>query len=244
MNASELFVRIEEVLTDKDMQPVVVNKLLHETLVLVCHEGTKNTNQNYGNLFSQVDFLCRKLHVKPVETAEIQRMRRHSNHVQPLTAEERLYDVRALALLISAVFGEDIPSSLRRLLPATPCPPLFSQEGAEGNTTPHHSSFHKGRREYLRCIVKSWNECDIQVIADHDDEQEVLNVRYGEVHQGVDLRYLKTVLREGMQLNVLDSSWDDGVLIPRLVIVEPDFLVDISTIAGCFAEYGHHWHFS
>ena len=224
--AEDLFARILEMLTDEEMQPAVVNKMMHETLVLVCHEGTRGTNQSYGNLFSQVDFLCRQHHINTVETAEIQRMRRHSNHVQPLTDEERRYDARALALFVSAVFDEAIPADLRRLLPTNP------QSIGQQSLPPAVS--------YLRCIVRSWDERDIQVVADHDGIKEVLTIRYGEVHHGVDLRYLHTLLREGMQLNVLDAQQEDEVLVPRLIIVEPDFLVDISTIAGCFKEYGHH----
>ena len=224
--AEELFARIQEMLTDREMQPVVVNKMMHETLVLVCHEGTRGTNQSYGNLFSQVDYLCRRHHIKPAEIVEIQRMRRHSNRVQPLTEDERKYDARALALLVSAVMSEDIPSALRCLLPTYP-------QSIGQQTLPPDIGC-------LRCIVREWDEHDVQVAVDHDDGPEILTVRYGEVRNGIDLRYLKTVFREGMQLNVLDASMEDGVLMPRLIIVEPDFLVDISTIAACFKEYGHH----
>ena len=199
---------------------------MHETLVLVCHEGTRGTNQSYGNLFSQVDYLCRRHHIKPAEIVEIQRMRRHSNRVQPLTEDERKYDARALALLVSAVMSEDIPSALRCLLPTNP-------QSIGQQTLPPDIGC-------LRCIVREWDEHDVQVAVDHDDGPEILTVRYGEVRNGIDLRYLKTVFREGMQLNVLDASMEDGVLMPRLIIVEPDFLVDISTIAACFKEYGHH----
>ncbi len=54
--------------------------------------------------------------------------------------------------------------------------------------------------------------------------------------------YLKKILKRGMQINVLDASQliDNAVMFPRYIIVEPDFLVDISSIAGCFKEYGHH----
>ena len=224
--AQDFFARILEMLTDKELQPAVVNKMMHETLVLTCHEGTRGTNQSYGNLFSQVDYLCRKHHIKPAETVEIQRMRRHSNRVQPLTEEERKYDARALALLVSAVMSEDIPSALRRLLPTNP-------QSIGQQTLPPDIGC-------LRCIVREWDEHDVRVAVDHDDGPEILTVRYGEVRNGIDLRYLKTVFREGMQLNVLDASMEDGVLMPRLIIVEPDFLVDISTIAACFKEYGHH----
>ena len=30
------------------------------------------------------------------------------------------------------------------------------------------------------------------------------------------------------------------IIVPSLVIVEPDYLIDISSIAACFKEYGHH----
>lgn len=54
--------------------------------------------------------------------------------------------------------------------------------------------------------------------------------------------YLRKILKPGMQINVLDASQliENAVLFPRYIIVEPDFLVDISSIAGCFKEYGHH----
>ena len=29
-------------------------------------------------------------------------------------------------------------------------------------------------------------------------------------------------------------------VVPRLIVVEPDYLIDISTIANCFETYGHH----
>ncbi len=35
----------------------------------------------------------------------------------------------------------------------------------------------------------------------------------------------------------LDES---GVLTPSFIILEPDYLLDISSLAECFREYGHH----
>ncbi len=66
------------------------------------------------------------------------------------------------------------------------------------------------------------------------------------------------IVREGMQLNLLDSTTSfpspltlpsptggvgggSSLLTPSYIIVEPDFLVDISAVARCFlGEYGHH----
>ncbi len=50
--------------------------------------------------------------------------------------------------------------------------------------------------------------------------------------------YLKDLVSEGVQLNLIDSQTNDkGVLVPRIVVFEPDFLVDISSIASCFTSY-------
>ena len=56
----------------------------------------------------------------------------------------------------------------------------------------------------------------------------------------IDFSYLRPMLREGMQLNLLDCTVTRKKVVPRLVVVEPDYLIDISTIANCFESYGHH----
>ena len=56
----------------------------------------------------------------------------------------------------------------------------------------------------------------------------------------VDFSYLRSLLREGMQLNLLDCTVTRKKVVPRLIVVEPDYLVDISSIANCFESYGHH----
>ena len=54
----ELFDRVAEILrTDTDNHSV--NKIMHETLVLICAEGLKDTRHGFGNLSSQVDVLCK-----------------------------------------------------------------------------------------------------------------------------------------------------------------------------------------
>lgn len=48
-------------------------------------------------------------------------------------------------------------------------------------------------------------------------------------------------LWRGAKLNLLDVVVDsDGVLIPGFIVLEPDYLIDVSTLAACFHEYGHH----
>ena len=53
--AQELFERVLEVIDFPDNRSDLQNHLMHETLVLACHEGLKGTRHGFGNLSSQVD---------------------------------------------------------------------------------------------------------------------------------------------------------------------------------------------
>ena len=74
---NELFERVAEILRCEKDNPSI-NKMMHETLVLTCAEGLKDTRHGFGNLSSQVDVLCKMHHVKPSDCVAIQKMRRDS----------------------------------------------------------------------------------------------------------------------------------------------------------------------
>ena len=225
ISASELFQRVRELLILPDLKPETRNKMMHDTLILCCHEGVKDTKQAFGNLFSQVDYLCKVRGIKIADKIAIQTMRRHSNKPDVLTNEELGYDARALAIFISAVFHVDVPHELNVLIPHTNRP---YQKGLEIN------------KRYIRCIVKSWDADFIRVDIDQDADEEEYLVCLKDAENNIDHTYLCELLREGTQLNLLDNQVRQPIITPRLVVLEPDYLVDISSIAACFTAYGHH----
>ena len=217
MQVSELFERCVEL---ADVAPSGASlRYLHETLVLACAEALRGSRQGFGNVFAQVDYLCKHHGIAMRDRIAIQQMRRHSNGKEQITQEDDgeyqsswLYDVRALALFISAIFHEDIPHKLLMLLPATGC----QQE--------HQAQVNL---RYVRCIVDSWDEHYI----------------YASTADGpicVEDTSLHEILTEGMQLNLLDCHREGTTITAGLIVIEPDFLVDISSIAACFQDYGHH----
>ena len=208
-----------------DLEPKTRNKMMHDTLILCCHEGVRNTKQAFGNLFSQVDYLCKARGIKIADKIAIQTMRRHSNSQDPLSSEDLKYDARALALFISAVFGVDVPHELNVLIPHTNRP---FQKGLEINN------------RYIRCIVKNWDGDFIRVDIDQDADEEEYLVQLKDEDNHIDHTYLCEIMREGMQLNLLNCQVRQPIITPRLIVVEPDYLVDISSIASCFTAYGHH----
>ena len=217
MEASELFELCRELATEEPTE--ATPRRMHELLVLTCAEGTRTAGQGFGNVFSQVDFLCKRHGISMADRVAIQTMRRHSNSHEVPQKAALMADLHALCLLISAVFGVAVPAGI-----AAPQPPPTAGET-------HHTDYR-----CLRCIVMRVD--DELIYADTEEGSVVVEKRYEEnatLWVACDVN-----LREGMQLNLLDVSLHEGRLRPRLVVVEPDFLVDISLIARCFNGYGHH----
>ena len=225
ITADDLFARVADILNLPDGTPA--NRLMHETLVLCCQEALRKTNIAFGNLFSQVDYLCKQHHIKTADVVAIQKMRRDSNRSKPLAPEDVLYDCRALALFISAVFDTSVPSLLTGRIPVQNKP----------QSERHHIDYR-----YMRCIVDDFDNMHIHATVDQDEvDGKPIVADYSAPH----LQHLRQILKKGMQLNLLDCEEkqdDDGttVLHPNLIVVEPDYLIDISSIASCFQDYGHH----
>ena len=213
MKVEELFERCVEIV--KAEPSMALLRYMHETLVLACAEALRGSGQGFGNLMAQTDYLCKRAGIGIADRIAIQTMRRHSNGSDSvITSQELRYDVRALALFISSVFNEDIPHELVIRIPTSPPPISLSP---------------RVNQRYVRCVVTTWD--DEYVYATTDD---------GEVCIKTDDASLRTLLTEGMQLNLLDSHREGQTLQPQLIVVEPDFLLDISSLAACFSDYGHH----
>ena len=185
IHAEELFGRVEEMLRLAADNRTEAGRVMHEVLVLTCSVGVKDSRQAFGNLFSQVDFICKQLQISTPERIAIQQMRRHSNSSAPLSDDDLLADARALCRFIAAVFGTSVPHHLARRFPSTR----------------HHATpVARNIPRHLRCIVRSWDDTTITAVSESSDSSEPLHIDYTE------FAYLKDILREGMQLNVLEAS--------------------------------------
>lgn len=218
MNAKELYDILQELAAG---EPSTANlRQLHEVIKLCAAEGCRSQGGTFGNLFSQIDFVCKHFGLKAQQKWAIQQARRHSNGNETLSLDEWHYDLRAVTLLISTIFHEDVPGSLLQLLPV--------------NLQPQPTQLSINKR-YIRCIVRSYNDKTITA----DSEEGEIVIDYDNTDGGRDFAYLQKILREGMQLNLLDCHYDEKI-VPGLIVVEPDFMLDISSLAACFTAYGHH----
>lgn len=203
--------------------------LLYKVLEEACHELTSHVNFSFANLFSRLDYICKMKRMTPSDRYAVQTMRRHCNAAMRNDFHpdmtEYLYDLRALACFVAAGFGGKIPSTLLSALPP-------------GNR-PYREE-HSAHIPYLRASVVSWNDQHIFAATD-SDKDPFIDIDYAKGGYNGDQTYLRELLAENLPINLLDIQIDERhCYIPRLVIIHPDYLIDISSLAACFREYGHH----
>ena len=232
LQSFDLFNRIEQI--HRQPAPAVKNLrakyiLLRKVLEQACYELTSGVTASFSNLFSRLDFICKEKKMSPSDRYAIQTMRRNCNaaHEDDFQADmdEYLYDLRALVRFVSLGFEEDIPASI---LPEIP----HSNRPYQGTRLSHIP--------YIRASVTTWNDTQIFAATDSSEDPFIV-INYARGGYNGDLLYIHDLLTENLQLNLLDVRVDEeNHYIPRLIIVHPDYLVDISSLAVCFREYGHH----
>ena len=232
LQSFDLFNRIEQI--HRQPQAALKNLrakyiLLRKVLEQACYELTSEVTASFSNLFSRLDFVCKEKKMTPSDRYAIQTMRRNCNAAMDVAfkpnMEEYLYDLRAIIRFVSLGFEEDIPASL---LPEIP----HSNRAYLGSKLTHIS--------YVRVCVTSWTETLIYAATDNSEDPFIV-INYAKGGYNGDLLYIHNLLSENLQLNLLDVRIDeDNHYIPRLIIVHPDYLLDISSLAVCWREYGHH----
>lgn len=232
LQSFDLFNRIERIHHQPTAAPDNLQAkyiLLHKVLEQVCYELTTGVTLSFANLFSRLDYICKEKKMTPSDRYAIQTMRRNCNAAMgdrfQADMQEYLYDLRALVRFVSLGFEEDIPASI---LPEIP----HSNRPYQGTRLSHIP--------YVRASVTSWNDRQIFAATDSETDPFII-INYAKGGYDGDLLYLKDLLSENLPLNLLDVRVDEeNHYIPNLIVIHPDYLIDISSLAACFREYGHH----
>lgn len=232
LQSFDLFNRIERIHHQPTAAPDNLQAkyiLLHKVLEQACYELTTGVTLSFANLFSRLDYICKEKKMTPSDRYAIQTMRRNCNTAMgdrfQADMQEYLYDLRALVRFVSLGFEEDIPASI---LPEIP----HSNRPYQGTRLSHIP--------YVRASVTSWNDTQIFAATDSETDPFII-INYAKGGYDGDLLYLKDLLSENLPLNLLDVRVDEeNHYIPNLIVIHPDYLIDISSLAACFREYGHH----
>lgn len=205
---------------------------LREALERVMRQQMMGTGLQATDLAARINYVATQFALDGREQNQLHTFRLTSNDILNHRKEpsERgfLRDLRAVAYAYRKIFHEDIPPKLYTLLP--------KQE-----TTPAVKREKETRIRRIRVCFDYADESYLYVRPIDVLEEEPVKVNYNK--PGVNEEFKDTVdeLWRYAQLNLLDVTVDDnGVYTPSFIVLEPDYLLDISSLAECYKDYGSH----
>ena len=180
-------------------------------------------------MFAKVDFLLKQGHAKSVLVRQVNDLRVRLMALRRGELDEvsmhhfAADDLQALTLFVSFLYAEPVPPSLEAVFPV-------------------RRQRRKGKRllgECMRVIVEDWDAEYITCLTEQDGVSPI-RVCYASGNKAYpyDWSYLQPLLGKGTQLHLIRPRMLEGVVYPELIILEPDYLVDISQVARCMEEYG------
>ncbi|NBA78804.1 AAA family ATPase [Emticicia sp. ODNR4P] len=204
---------------------------LRSLLERVCKDLTTNESIQFSNLFSRLNYVCEKTNLDRRKTFQINTLRINANNVlhadfKP-TQEDYLQNLKALCNALSHFYGIDIPKSLLDILPKTE---FYKPKQRQGK-----------KYDRIRIEVSSTDEQFIYAFDEENPTEEPIKIKHHV--SGINEEFNSTIAKlwKGCQLNLIDVTVDEeGIYLPDLIILEPDYLLDISSLAECMKEYGKH----
>lgn len=200
-------------------------------------QGIMDCQVAFVGFFAKLDY-CIKEHGVPYSVSALLQLARkemfpEKSNRQELSDEALTeafpHNLKATALLVHYLFDrKEIPSALRSHFPQ------FDRR---------KDTWGKFEENVLRVVVERWDEGYIWATMEEDGS--TAQICYGKDNKVLTLDglsswdYLNDVLWEGAQLNLVRVRRDESgkILMPELIILEPDYLINVTTIASCFESY-------
>ena len=132
-------------------------------------------------------------------------------------------DVAALAKFIGMIFSRPVPEELNHRFPYV----------ADADFRP---LYRMGT--VMRVVVDCWDD-DFIMAKDSESgmEQKIYYHKSDNRYALGDHGYLKDLLQKGDQLNIVVPRIENEIIYPAAIIYNPDYLIDVSSLAACFSEH-------
>lgn len=198
--------------------------LLYDVLDRVCIELTRGLEAHYNSLFTRLQVLCR-LREHPLRAVDTMRWRARqvkSGGYGPDEVEFR-QDVKALCNALARFTDSKVPTRLRRSLPDHVTPSAIR-------------SVRNRKQKRLRFVAVGKDERFIFARTPDDPSADLLRIDFslnGHTQQTAEY------IAEDMAFNCVAFTVDsDDIYYPTILVLEPDYLIDVSSLTACVRPYG------
>lgn len=230
--ANEYYELLLEICVSQECSIKDKYRQMRSLLERLCRLSIQNEALQMTDLSARISYLAVSVGLDPSQQNRLHTFRITSNSVmnerEIVTEELLMRDIRTLAYTVKHLSGEPIPQLLFDKLPLS---------------APVHNISSRRDIKTLQRVRVCFQYADdtyLYVIPEDEIVEKPIRVRYG--IEKVNAEFNETIERlwQHAQLNLLDVEIDgEGVYIPSMIVLEPDYLIDISTLAECFKEYGH-----
>lgn len=205
---------------------------LREAFERVSREQMQNVSLQSTDLAARINYLSVQFSLKERCKNALHTFRLTSNdvmnHRKEPVVDEFLRDARSVADAYQGIFDTPIPKELDELLPRR----MWK------------IPMKRAKMETFRRIRVCFDHADeefLYVYPVDEVSEENRRVRYNQL--GVNDEFTEGIVDfwRHAQLNLLDVRLnEDGTYTPSFIVLEPDYLIDISTLAECYRDYGSH----
>ena len=210
---------------------VMVLGALMERLFL---EATKREQLAFSSLFARISYVGHTCLFQPETLQVIHHFRRRYARIRdgaPAAGRDVRLGIQAMANTVQVLYQTAPPPSVSE---------QFPNPGEWHFDTPEAWT----NKEAARVVaVADLPEENCLLVVDEEQPAQTVRVRYGLADRNENfaptIRLLRQLFGFPVTLNLLDVAIDDqGAYRPRVFIVEPDFLMDVTAVAESFKEHG------
>lgn len=237
--ATDLFEQVDQIPADIDIR--LRYRLLSEVFHQAVEGKLQQSKTKFAGFFAKVDYLLTENRDKMRDASlsasvnafriRLRRLqnapRRAQDETEAVLTDEELrqsvaHDTAALCKFIALVYDIPVPASLDHRFPyvvASYYRPLY-RKGSE-----------------MRVIIDTWD--DTLITATDSETGESCRIYYRKADNQYalgDRAYLADILLKGEQLNLILPREEAGIIYPAIIIYNPDYLIDVTSLAGCFSE--------
>ena len=228
----EAFEILLAVCNTDDTKLGIAYKQMRDLLERLCRSQMQNDSLQMTDLSARISFVAAKIGLSVAEQNRLHTFRLTSNSIlnreTKASREKLLRDVKTLAFFIKKITNTDIPPKLYQQLPVADATYVVSPPARE-------------HIERIRACFEYSDEEFLYVQPTDRIVDKPLQVRYNIPQINEEFTETCKLLWKHAQINLLDIAVDEqGILTPSFIVLEPDYLIDISSLAECFRDFGHH----
>lgn len=217
---------------------------LKQLLERLCKEATKSEAMQFSTLFSRLVFISQKYNLPKKTEWELQnfrvKVREQSKKNSPVDLKTYKQSEQAVLDLCQHLSSDSTSDKSDESKKST-------VETAIEEPLQEDSTQYSDVKPAIEISIEDWLRVQILAIdkenyllqcAVENSPGKQVTVRYNVKPDNSIFTPSVELFKESAQLNLVDYTIDtDGYIIPKIIVLEPDYLIDASAIAMCFNNY-------